>query len=985
MASGKRSRRLGLVTGAAAVVLAGAGGAAAGLGAPAWLAGAVAAVSALVAGVVADRVYAAREGRVTARERRGLVLDALRDARPPSRGEELGLLLAGRCPVPFRGRSRELAGLAGWRVVEPGRPVMMVAGPAGVGKSRLVLEFASRLPAAWAAGWLHAGAGAVAVEAVRGCRDPAVILVDDADGRADLAPLLEALAERHEDPAVRVVLVTRLAAGLRAALAEQLEERHAWVVSGAAVLDLGTEGGPDDQVRWFGEAVAAFAAVLGKPPPILPERFPAGGRAVEPFVMLQGQALLAVLDQGGGDPRDLPPDELAAALMEHERRRWRAVASSWDWGRGRALSAEVQGRAVAALAVLGADTAAEAAEILRRVPELRDAPAERLAAVVSWVAGLYPGSSGVSPRIRPDLIGEWFVVSVLAADPDLARSLRSGMSDEQAARALAFLARAADRVGTASGLFKEFGSGDLRRLVLAAVLVARTGEAARSLLDPVIAGQIAAADNWTLDQLTGLQDTVPDYLLLRTHVTIAQLIVTLRRALAADNPAAHQADLANALDNLGNRLDEVGRYEEALDAAQEAIPLRRALAADNPAAHQDGLTRALGNLGVRLGRVGRYGEALDAAQEAVPLFRALAADSPAAHQADLANALTNVGVLLGRVGRYGEALDAAQEAVTLFRTLAADNPAAHQADLARALDNLGNRLDEVGRYEEALDAAQEAVPLFRALAADNPAAHQADLARALDNLGVRLDEVGRYEEALDAAQEAVPLYRALAADNPAAHQADLARALDNLGVRLDEVGRYGEALDAAQEAVPLRRALATDNPAAHQDSLARALGNLGNRLGRVGRYEEALDAAQEAVTLFRALAADNPAHQDSLARALDNLGIRLDEVGRYGDALDAAQEAVTLFRALAADSPAAHQADLARALANLGYRLDRVGRSAEALDTRTEFVRHYRALALADPGLYRDQYRSRLAALRKEFDQKGMQYEAIMHDLADPG
>ncbi len=34
----------------------------------------------------------------------------------------------------------------------------------------------------------------------------------------DLVTLLEALAERHEDPAVRVVLVTRSAAGLRAAL-----------------------------------------------------------------------------------------------------------------------------------------------------------------------------------------------------------------------------------------------------------------------------------------------------------------------------------------------------------------------------------------------------------------------------------------------------------------------------------------------------------------------------------------------------------------------------------------------------------------------------------------------------------------------------------------------------------------------------------------------------------------------------------------------
>ena len=77
--------------------------------------------------------------------------------------------------------------------------------------------------------------------------------------------------------------------------------------------------------------MAAFAAALGKSPPVLPERFPTSGTAVESFVMLQGQALLAVIGQGG-DPRDLPLDELAAALMGHERRRWRAVAASWDWG-----------------------------------------------------------------------------------------------------------------------------------------------------------------------------------------------------------------------------------------------------------------------------------------------------------------------------------------------------------------------------------------------------------------------------------------------------------------------------------------------------------------------------------------------------------------------------------------------------------------------------------------------------------------------------
>jgi hypothetical protein len=51
------------------------------------------------------------------------------------------------------------------------------------GKSRLALELGLRVPPGWAAGWLHVGAGGVAVDAVRACADPALILVEDAGGR----------------------------------------------------------------------------------------------------------------------------------------------------------------------------------------------------------------------------------------------------------------------------------------------------------------------------------------------------------------------------------------------------------------------------------------------------------------------------------------------------------------------------------------------------------------------------------------------------------------------------------------------------------------------------------------------------------------------------------------------------------------------------------------------------------------------------------
>ena len=58
----------------------------------------------------------------------------------------------------------------------------------------------------------------------------------------------------------------------------------------------------------------------------------------------------------------------------------------------------------------------------------------------------------------------------------------------------------------------------------------------------------------------------------------------------ADNPAAHQAALANALDNLSSQLRQLGRYRDALAAAEESITLYRPLA-DKSAAHRGCLAR----------------------------------------------------------------------------------------------------------------------------------------------------------------------------------------------------------------------------------------------------------------------------------------------------------------------------------------------------------------------------------------------------------
>ena len=74
----------------------------------------------------------------------------------------------------------------------------------------------------------------------------------------------------------------------------------------------------------------------------------------------------------------------------------------------------------------------------------------------------------------------------------------------------------------------------------------------------------------------------------------------LYRALFEQNPDAFRPDLARSLNNLANRLSELGRRPEALAPAEEAVKLYRELAEQNPDAFRPNLASSLNNLANRL-------------------------------------------------------------------------------------------------------------------------------------------------------------------------------------------------------------------------------------------------------------------------------------------------------------------------------------------------------------------------------------------------
>jgi len=119
----------------------------------------------------------------------------------------------------------------------------------------------------------------------------------------------------------------------------------------------------------------------------------------------------------------------------------------------------------------------------------------------------------------------------------------------------------------------------------------------------------------------------PDLAAAVGAVLSTQDAVKIRRRLAAANAAAHEPNLAGSLNNLSNRLGDVGRRDEALAAIQDAVEIRRRLAAANAAAYEPDLALSLNNLSIRLGDVGRKKESDQASREAVDL-----GTSPDLHQ-----------------------------------------------------------------------------------------------------------------------------------------------------------------------------------------------------------------------------------------------------------------------------------------------------------------------------------------------------------------
>ncbi len=909
--------------------------------------------------------------------------------RPPvvelTAGEEVSaatVLRPRHAVVGYVGREQILGDLANWceQAGAGGEPAELelwfVTGAGGYGKTRLAVEACLEAEArGWTAGLLPPDAGDTQIQALADWPGRLLVAMDYAEtSPALIGRLVEELAARSPRPVVRILLLVRRQASkadLITLFNERQEEYLGSLLRRASVSRLDDADSEVDRLELFGQGMADFGTLAGLPPgPMRPVRLRADHFA-RPLYVLTAAYLARMSPDADVDAMG-ETGLLRELLSGHEARYW----ASWDERRKLGLDPEDRRAAVAMAILLTAHGDDEALAVARLVPHYGHEPEPRLMEIARWLAQLYPpaanGGQLVLSPLEPDRLGEVLVGDVLREHTGLLAAACDAASDRQLAQALTVTGRIA--VGNQP-------IRDQLRIVLDQRLGDYPGRGLTADGDELLAAVVSAM---TISQpvhgAADAADRFPEVLpvwLRPLAAAITELAVDGLRTRAEDDPAV-TVELSRMLSNLGVRLAEAGRRDEALTAAQEAVAIRRDLAQASPDAYLPDLAASLANLGNRLADAGRRDEALTTAQEAVGTYRQLAQASPAAYLPYLAASLSNLGIRLAETGHRDEALTAEQEALAIRRDLAQASPAAYLPDLARSLSNLGIRLAETGHRDEALTAEQEAVAIRRDLAQASPDAYLPDLAGSLSNLGNRLADAGRRDEALTTAQEAVGTYRQLAQASPAAYLPDLAASLSNLGIRLAETGHRDEALTAEQEALAIRRDLAQASPAAYLPDLARSLGNLGISLAETGHRDEALTTAQEAVGTYRQLAQASPAaYLPNLATVLSNLSIHLAESGRRDEALTTAQEALAIRRELAQASPAAYLPDLAGSLSNLGIRLAESGRRDEALTAEQEALAIRRDLAQASPAAYLPDLADSLSNLGIRLAESGRRDEAL--------
>ncbi|MEU5115918.1 tetratricopeptide repeat protein [Streptomyces longwoodensis] len=842
----------------------------------------------------------------------------------------------------------------------------LVTGPGGSGKSRLSTELATRMAAiGWTAVRLTSDP-ATSLAGFSRIRRPVLVIIDYAETRIEqLLALLRAVDREDGIAPVRLLALARAAGEwwTRAG-----EDRDGFLIATARIHAMPPlHHTHQERADAYRQALHYLGRRLGDVYPTVDwdSRLPdlTMGSALPALaspeydlpLSIQMAALLALLDTTGRpDPVGSRSLSLEGRLLGHERRYWDQTASARGLT-GERTGEETRALAIALACLVPATDRDHARDLLAYLPGLsgEDAAGTR-GALATWLGDLYPADNAVWGSLQPDRIAEHHVGAQVRREPMLFTRILSVLDHENAGHAFTVLTRATEHPEheqAIAAVLRDALTTAPSRLCQPALSTATQISNPKALVDALTHLVRNSKDT---DLLKDLSDQTPNSTVNLADWALYLTTTLVQCAQRNTEELDDNIELASALLNQSNRLGDLGRREEALQAITQAVNIFEAAAEEQSEAVLPALSAALNNQSNRLSQLGQRAEALDASNKAVKIREYLADKQPDAFLYHLAMSLNNQGNCLANLGLREQALHAITRALLAHQALSRKNPEAFLPEVARSLNNQSVCLSELGRHDEALRSAIGAVETYQTLADEQPDAFLSLFAGSLSTQSNCLAMVGKRVQALHAASKAVDIYRALVAVQQEAFLPYFAMALNTQSNRLAELGRREEALEAATQALEIRKTLAVAHPDAFLPDFAASLNNRSNRLADLGRQEEALEAATQALEIRKTLAVAHPdAFLPDFALSLNNQANRFNALGQHTDALQAATQALDVYMALTEKYPDSFLPDLAMALNNKSGCLAALGHHEAALEVITQAVRVYKTLAEEYPDTYR--------------------------------
>eukprot|EP01129_Flabellula_baltica_P006565 TRINITY_DN2474_c0_g1_i10.p1 TRINITY_DN2474_c0_g1~~TRINITY_DN2474_c0_g1_i10.p1 ORF type:complete len:826 (-),score=181.24 TRINITY_DN2474_c0_g1_i10:1651-3783(-) len=340
-----------------------------------------------------------------------------------------------------------------------------------------------------------------------------------------------------------------------------------------------------------------------------------------------------------------------------------------------------------------------------------------------------------------------------------------------------------------------------------------------------------------------------------------------RRSLEILEEIEHtEAELCEALENLGYILRLKGKYKDSYGYYRRALDIREVITNES----DPKLASSVNGLAILCRLQGKYDIAEPLYNRALELRKKIYGEM---HE-DIAQSMNSLGCLNQDMGRYPLSEKFFYEAIRQRELVLGSN----HPDVAMSLNNLGGLYLDWSKYDKAEPVYLRAKHIYELVFGyEHP-----HVAKSINSIAGLYQEQGLYEKAEPLYHECLKLKRRLLGSS----HPDLALTLNDLAVLYVRMGDEQKAEKYYTECLSIRKQVLGES---HPD-YAQTLKNMASLYQSSGRYYEAADLFRESLTIIRStfgnLHSDVASGLSSLASLYQLMGMYQESEGLYQEALD---------------------------------------------------------------------------------------------------